>query len=200
MSTNRENRSYKPSPSVFPSVSLCLSTITSWSFCFSSSLMPRLFTEGGEKWRFLTFFTPTGFSLFDRFLDCASTVTRQHKWDFWDQCRNPGCNPAIKAFFSEHCLERQTPSRAPDFHDFLTPCLYAVVKGLMQLTFAELSLGKETSLQILALFSHLGLNMTISQHAQIPLQLLLHYQSDTGLNNNALSLQAWTTHAGVTDN
>lgn len=37
-----------PSPRVFPRVSLCLSTITSWSFCFSSSLMPRLFTEQGK--------------------------------------------------------------------------------------------------------------------------------------------------------
>lgn len=54
----------------------------------------------------------------------------------------------------------------------------------------ELCLGRGTSPQTLTLFSHLGLNMTISQHAQIPLQLLLHYQSATGLNNNALSPQA----------
>lgn len=38
-----------PSPRVFPRVSLCLSTITSWSFCFSSSLMPRLFTKEEVK-------------------------------------------------------------------------------------------------------------------------------------------------------
>lgn len=54
----------------------------------------------------------------------------------------------------------------------------------------ELCLGRGTSPQTLTLFSHLGPNMTISQHAQIPLQLLLHYQSATGLNNNALSPQA----------
>lgn len=42
-------KNYRPSPSVFPSVSLCLSTITSCSFCFSSSLMPRLFTDRGGK-------------------------------------------------------------------------------------------------------------------------------------------------------
>lgn len=34
-----------PSPSVFPKATLCRSTMTSRSFSFSSSLMPRLFTE-----------------------------------------------------------------------------------------------------------------------------------------------------------
>lgn len=36
-----------PSPSVFPRATLCRSTITSRSFSFSSSLMPRLFTAWG---------------------------------------------------------------------------------------------------------------------------------------------------------
>lgn len=98
-------------------------------------------------------------------------------------------------FRSERCLGVTHPAghqagvrrwcQDLDFSGFLISCLYAVVR----LTIAS-CLGKETSLQILALFSHLGPNMTISQHAQIPLQLLLHYQSATGLNNNVLSPQA----------
>lgn len=36
-----------PSPRVFPRATLCRSTITSRSFSFSSSLMPRLFTAWG---------------------------------------------------------------------------------------------------------------------------------------------------------
>lgn len=72
------------------------------------------------------------------------------------------------------------------FPAFLSSWLYAIVKALVQ----SCVLARGTSPQTLTLFSHLGLNMTISQHAQIPLQLLLHYQSATGLNNNALSPQA----------
>lgn len=49
--TYSENKAV-PSPRVFPRVSLCRSTITSWSFCFSSSLMPRLFTEEEKKKEF----------------------------------------------------------------------------------------------------------------------------------------------------
>lgn len=170
MSNNEENLN-KPSPSVFPSVSLCLSTITSWSFCFSSSLMPRLFTERGwgEKNGDFNLFHSRYFYLLH--LNCVLTVTKTTKkmqlnvfWGGWHQDLH--------------------------FPGFLSSRLYVVVKGLVQLTIAELRLCKGTSPQILALFSHLGPNMTISQHAQIPLQLLLHYQSATGLNNNVLSPQA----------
>lgn len=101
-----------------------------------------------------------------------------------------------KRFLFRGLFGRHTPSRAPGWGGEMTsrftfpwfPQLEFVC--VVQLTIAELCLGKETSLQILAVFSHLGMNMAISQHAQIPFQLLLHYQSATGLNNNVLSLQA----------